>query len=107
MVPKPSAGRARGGQLLWTRRRDGSARPAGADRPPERPPDDVHHLVDVGLGLSPLGGRPDTAGDVVLEHEDGERIDRGTQRGRLLEDVDAVLLPLDHPADPAGLTLDP
>jgi hypothetical protein len=44
---------------------------------------------------------------VVLEDEHGERIDGGAQGARLLEDVDAVLLALDHPADPADLALDP
>ena len=36
-----------------------------------------------------------------------ERIDRCPQRAGLLEDVHAVLLPLDHPADAANLALDP
>ena len=38
-----------------------------ADRPAERPADDVDHLVDVLVGLAALGGRPDAALDVVLE----------------------------------------
>ena len=33
-------------------------------------------------------------------------VDRGPQGGGLLEDVDAVLLALDHPGDPADLALD-
>ena len=59
------------------------------------------------VGLAALGGRPDAALDVVLEDQDRERVDRGAQGGRLLEDVDAVLLALDHPGDPADLALHP
>ena len=88
-------------------RRSGSRAAAPAHRPAERPPDDVDHLVDVLVGLAALGGRPDAALDVVLEDEDRERVDGGPQRGGLLEDVDAVLLALDHPGDPADLALHP
>jgi len=35
----------------------------------------------------------------------GQRVHGGPQGGRLLEDVHAVLLPLDHPGDPADLAL--
>ena len=54
-----------------------------------------------------LGRRPDAALDVVFEDEHGQRVDGRPERGGLLEDVDAVLLALDHPGDPADLTLHP
>jgi hypothetical protein len=37
---------------------------------------------------------------VVFEDQDRQRIDGGPQCGGLLEDVDAILLALDHPGDP-------
>ena len=80
-------------------------RDSAADRPAERPPDDVDDLVDVLVGLTALGGGPDATLDVVLEDEDRERIDGGAQGGGLLEDVDAVLLALDHPGDAPDLAL--
>ena len=82
-------------------------RAAAADRPAERPPDDVDDLVDVLVGLAPLGGGPDAAADVVLEDQDRQRVDGRPERGGLLEDVDAVLLALDHPGDAADLALHP
>ena len=81
----------------------GSAR--AADRPAECPAHHVDHLIDVLVGLAALGGGADAALDVVLEDEDRQGIDRGPQRGGLLEDVDAVLLALDHPRDTADLAL--
>jgi hypothetical protein len=53
-----------------------------------------------------LRRRPNTALDVVLEDEDGEGVDGGPERAGLLQDVDAVLLALDHPADAPDLTFD-
>src|SRR5439155_9241246 len=86
----------------------GSARAAAAaDRPTEGPTDDVDHLVDIRIGFAMLGGRPHAALDVVLEDEDGEGVDGGPEGGGLLEDVDAVLLALDHPGDPADLAFHP
>src|SRR4029453_10845850 len=43
----------------------------------------------------------------VLEDQDRERVDGGPERGSLLEDVDAVLLALDHPGDATDLALHP
>ena len=77
------------------------------DGPSERAPDDVDDLVHIGVGLAVLGGGPHAARDVVLEDDDRQGIDRGAQGGRLLEDVDAVLLALDHPGDAADLALHP
>ena len=44
---------------------------------------------------------------MVLEDEDRQRVDGGAQRRGLLEDVDAILLALDHPGDAADLALHP
>jgi hypothetical protein len=49
---------------------------AGADRPAHRPAHDVHHLVDVDVGLAALGRRPDAALDVILEHQQRHGVDR-------------------------------
>jgi len=83
----------------------GSAAPA--DRAAKRPSNDVDHLVDVLVGFAALGGCPDATLDVVLQDEDGDGVDGGPQRGGLLEDVDAVLLALDHPGNTADLALHP
>src|SRR4029079_15104245 len=80
---------------------------AAADRAAERPADDVDHLVDILVGLAPFRGGPDAALDVVLEDHDRQGVDGGPERRRLLEDVDAVLLALDHPGDAADLALHP
>jgi len=66
----------------------------------------VEHLVDVGVRLAALGGRADAPLHMILQDEHGERVDGGTKRRGLLEDVHAILLPLDHPADPADLPFD-
>jgi hypothetical protein len=44
---------------------------------------------------------------VVLQDHDRDRVDRGPEGGRLLEDVHAVLLTLDHPPNAPDLALDP
>ena len=86
----------------------GTLRPRGTpDGPAEGPADDVDDLVDVLIGLASRGRRAHATLNVVLEDEDRQRVDGGPQGARLLEDVDAVLLALDHPADAADLALDP
>jgi hypothetical protein len=80
--------------------RDQAERPLPRSGRPKRPAHDVDHLVDVLIGLTPFGGRPDAALDVVLEDHDRQRVDGGPERRGLLEDVDAVLLALDHRAMP-------
>jgi hypothetical protein len=96
-------GRAAG----WPFRSLGRSGPsAGPDRATDRPPNDIHDLVDVLVGVALLGGGPDAALHVILEDEERYGIHRGPKRGRLLKDVDAVLLTLDHPGDPPHLTLD-
>ena len=70
------------------------------------PSHDVDDLVDVAICVAVRGGRSDATLDVVLEDEHRQGIDGGAQGARLLEDVHAVLLALDHPADPAHLALD-
>jgi hypothetical protein len=44
--------------------------------------------------------------DVVLEHLQRDRLERGVDRAELREDVDAVAVVLDHARDPAHLALD-
>src|SRR3954451_7589724 len=105
----------RASAFCWTARRSSgplgaprrSGRPRAPDGPAEGAPDDVDHLVHVRVGLAVLGGGPDAALDVVLEDEDRQGIDGRPQRRGLLEDVDAVLLALDHPGDAADLALHP
>jgi hypothetical protein len=82
----------------------GTARTHG---PPEAPSHHIEDLVDVGVRLASLGRGPDAALHVILEDEQGHGVDRRSERGGLLEDVDAVLLALDHPADASDLALDP
>jgi hypothetical protein len=53
-----------------------------------------------------LRGRADAALDVVLEDQQGDRVDRRSEGRRLLEDVDAVFLALDHPLDAPDLAFD-
>src|SRR5260221_8340662 len=72
----------------------------------QRPPDDIDDLVDVALRVAALVRGPDAALDVVLEDEDRQRVDGRPERARLLEDVDAVLVALDHPGDATDLALD-
>ena len=44
---------------------------------------------------------------VIVEQAEGDAVQRGPRRGDLGEHVDAVAVVLDHPLDPADLTLDP
>jgi hypothetical protein len=91
----------------WRAARPEPLRPGAApNRAAERSPDDVDDLVDVAIGITVLGGGPHAALDMVLEDEHRERIDRSPQCAGLLEDVHAVLLPLDHSGDAADLALD-
>src|SRR5687767_1906503 len=53
------------------------------------------------------GGVDEAVGHVVVEQAERERLERLRRRGHLGEDVDAVLLLLDHPLDAADLPLDP
>lgn len=78
-----------------------------AHRPTQGSAHDIDDLVDVAVGVAIGGGSSDAAGDVVLEDEHGERIDRCSQRTRLLEDVHAVFLALDHSRNATHLALDP
>jgi hypothetical protein len=88
------------------RQADGLAARSRSNRPAERPPDDVDDLIHVAVRIAVLGSRSNAALDVVLEDEHRERVHRGPKGGCLLEDVDAVLLALDHPGDAADLALD-
>src|ERR1035441_715271 len=45
-----------------------SGRTAGStNRAAEGPPDDIHHLVDVGVRLASLGGGPNASANMILE----------------------------------------
>src|SRR5215218_6726372 len=61
----------------------------------------------VGLAAAGLGRLDDAVAQVFLEQAQRDRL-QGLRHGRDLgEDVDAVLLVLDHPLQAAGLALDP
>jgi hypothetical protein len=49
-----------------------------ADRPTQRPPDNVDDLVDVLVSLAAFGGGAHATLDMVLEHEDRQCVDRGS-----------------------------
>lgn len=85
---------------------DDSASRGAPDWPAEGSPDHVDDLVDVALRVALLGRGANAAGDVVLEDEDRERVDRRSEGRRLLQDVHAVFLPLDHAGDPPDLAFD-
>ena len=57
-----------------------SAPGPAADRPTERPTHDIEDLFRVRVRLAVLGRGPDAASHVVLQHEDGQRIDRRAER---------------------------
>ena len=65
-------------------------------------------LGDLGVGLGAAQARRihHAVAQVVVEQSDGDRLERTGQRADLGEDVDAVLLVLDHLVDAAGLPLD-
>ena len=56
--------------------------------------------------MSPFGGGSNAPLDVIFEDQQGDRIHCRPQGRGLLEDVDAVLAPLDHPLDAAHLAFD-
>src|SRR3954471_5995166 len=59
--------------------------------------------------LDPVAALPveDASADVLVEELDPHRPQRGRRRVHLREDVDAVLILVDHPLQAADLTLDP
>src|SRR3954447_13186279 len=63
------------------------------------------HLL-LGLGAPGSGRVDDTVGQVLIEQPQSHRLQRLRHRRDLGEDVDAVLLVLDHPLQAAGLPLD-
>src|SRR3954453_14973054 len=76
---------------------------------PDQPRDRVGRLADllVGLGAAGHGGGDDARTQVLLEQAERDRLQRLRHRRDLGEDVDAVLLVLDHALQAAGLALDP
>src|SRR3954462_1730700 len=75
---------------------------------PDQPRDRVGRLADllVGLGAAGYGGGDDAVAQVLLEQAERDRLQRLRHRRHLGEDVDAVLLVLDHALQAAGLALD-
>ena len=72
----------------------------------EEPADGGHHLLGplvllVGLGADHARVR------VAVEQAERDLVERGLRGADLGEDVDAVAVVVDHPLDPADLTLDP
>jgi hypothetical protein len=79
---------------------------AWANRLAEGSADDIEDLLDVAIRVALLRGAPDATLDVILEDQEGDGID-GRSKGRcLLQDVDAVLLALDHALYAPDLALD-
>jgi len=70
--------------------------------------DGLGGLADLLLGLPAAGARglDDAVAEVLLEQAEGDSLERLRHRRDLGEDVDAVLLVLDHALQTAGLTLD-
>src|ERR671913_1534780 len=64
----------------------------------------LYLLVSV---LALLYGRPDAVLYVVLEQDGADLLQRRDDAGDLGQDVDAVVLLVDHPLHTAHLTLDP
>lgn len=79
---------------------------APPNRATQRAPDDVDDLIDIAIRVTLLGGGSNAPLDVILQHENRQRIHGGPEGGRLLQDVHAILLALDHPGDTAYLALD-
>src|SRR5215203_3380089 len=77
---------------------------SGTDEPRDR----LGGLADLLVGLAAAGARGVDAAvaHVLLEQAAGDRLQRLRHGGDLGEDVDAVLLVLDHALQTAGLALD-
>src|SRR5918993_3569790 len=77
---------------------------SGADEPRDR----LGGLADLLVGLAAAGARgvDDAVAHVLLEQAEGDLLQRLRHGGDLREDVDAVLLVLDHALQTAGLALD-
>ena len=79
--------------------------PGGPRRPTHAPTDDLHDLLGVGGRIAGPDRGHEAAGDVVLHEQQAHGVHGGAQRGCLLEDVDAVLVALDHARDAPHLAL--
>ena len=88
------------------RRRPAPSDARVADGLAQGPSNDVQHFLYIAVRVALLRGRSNAALDVILQDQQGHRIDRRPERGRLLQDVDAVFAPLDHPFDAPNLALD-
>ena len=65
----------------------------------------VEHLFNGFLGVALFGRIFHATANVVFEDQEAERVDGRAQCCRLLQDVDAVLLTVDHARDAAHLSL--
>jgi hypothetical protein len=65
----------------------------------------VEHLFNGLLGVTLLGGIFHATANVVFKDQQTKGVNGGTQCCGLLQDVDAVLLAVDHARDTAHLTL--
>src|SRR3546814_17654777 len=76
---------------------------------PDEPGDGLRVFLDLGLrrGAAHSGSPDDAVAQVLLEQTEGDRAQRLGHRGDLGEDVDAILLLLDHPLKASCLPLDP
>src|SRR6266498_2423612 len=63
-------------------------------------------LLDLAVALAPLEALPDAVPDVVIEEAHTDRLQGCRHRVQLGEDVDAVLVLVDHPLQASDLSLD-
>src|SRR5690606_16449276 len=74
---------------------------------PDKTHQHVHQLVDGRVAFGVLDRPRDAAPGVVFEKHQSHLVEGRLHRGDLDQDVDAVLVLLDHPADAAHLAFDP
>src|SRR5699024_658462 len=96
--------------LLWVCgvRRDVATPCSRGGSGPDQARDGLVGLLEllVGLGAAVLDGAGHAVAEVLLEQAERDGLQRPGHRGDLREDVDAVLVLLDHPLQTAGLPLD-
>jgi hypothetical protein len=80
--------------------------PRGSHRLAQGPAHHIEDLFDIAIRIALFGGRSHTSLDVILEDQQSNGVHRRPEGRSLLEDVDAVLAPFDHPLDASNLAFD-